>query len=588
MAGHIPRSFIDDLLARLDIVDIIDARVKLKKKGKNYGTCCPFHNEKTPSFSVSQEKQFYHCFGCGAHGNAIDFLMEFDRLEFVEAIEELASYLGLDVPREQRSGGNGSFQSGPQASSSEKRNLYDLMGSIAQFYRNQLKQPASKVAIEYLKDRGLSGEIVQKFGIGYVADEWDLVRKNFGQNKENQDMLVTGGMLIENDKGNRYDRFRGRVMFPIRDRRGRVIGFGGRVLGDGTPKYLNSPETPIFHKGKELYGLYEVLQAYREPPQILVVEGYMDVVALAQYGVDYSVASLGTSTTGDHLQVLFRQTSTVVCCYDGDRAGREAAWRAMENALPYLTDGRQLKFMFLPDGEDPDSYIRQNGKQAFEQQVSNAMPLSEFMFSLLTQQVDMSTKEGMAKLSTLAVPLIDKVPGGTLRLYLRELLGRRLGLVDERQLQQLISKQGKEDKRPQPHKEIKRTPMREVIALLIQNPQYVSMVPDLTSVRDLPIPGLSLFVDVLDKCQAHPHINTGQLLEHWRNSQNETLLSRLASWDIPLDEDNQEEIFLDSLDKIIAQCVEKQIENLQAKARSVGLSAEEKRELLALMLDLKA
>ncbi|HHF2857013.1 TPA: DNA primase [Vibrio diabolicus] len=588
MAGHIPRSFIDDLLARLDIVDIIDARVKLKKKGKNYGACCPFHNEKTPSFSVSQEKQFYHCFGCGAHGNAIDFLMEFDRLEFVEAIEELASYLGLDVPREQRSGGNGSFQSGPQASSSEKRNLYDLMGSIAQFYRNQLKQPASKVAIEYLKDRGLSGEIVQKFGIGYVADEWDLVRKNFGQNQENQDMLVTGGMLIENDKGNRYDRFRGRVMFPIRDRRGRVIGFGGRVLGDGTPKYLNSPETPIFHKGKELYGLYEVLQAYREPPQILVVEGYMDVVALAQYGVDYSVASLGTSTTGDHLQVLFRQTSTVVCCYDGDRAGREAAWRAMENALPYLTDGRQLKFMFLPDGEDPDSYIRQNGKQAFEQQVSNAMPLSEFMFSSLTQQVDMSTKEGMAKLSTLAVPLIDKVPGGTLRLYLRELLGRRLGLVDERQLQQLISKQGKEDKRPQPHKEIKRTPMREVIALLIQNPQYVSMVPDLTSVRDLPIPGLSLFVDVLDKCQAHPHINTGQLLEHWRNSQNETLLSRLASWDIPLDEDNQEEIFLDSLDKIIAQCVEKQIENLQAKARSVGLSAEEKRELLALMLDLKA
>ncbi|EOX4101246.1 DNA primase [Vibrio alginolyticus] len=588
MAGHIPRSFIDDLLARLDIVDIIDARVKLKKKGKNYGACCPFHNEKTPSFSVSQEKQFYHCFGCGAHGNAIDFLMEFDRLEFVEAIEELASYLGLDVPREQRSGGNGSFQSGPQASSSEKRNLYDLMGSIAQFYRNQLKQPASKVAIEYLKDRGLSGEIVQKFGIGYVADEWDLVRKNFGQNKENQDMLVTGGMLIENDKGNRYDRFRGRVMFPIRDRRGRVIGFGGRVLGDGTPKYLNSPETPIFHKGKELYGLYEVLQAYREPPQILVVEGYMDVVALAQYGVDYSVASLGTSTTGDHLQVLFRQTSTVVCCYDGDRAGREAAWRAMENALPYLTDGRQLKFMFLPDGEDPDSYIRQNGKQAFEQQVSNAMPLSEFMFSSLTQQVDMSTKEGMAKLSTLAVPLIDKVPGGTLRLYLRELLGRRLGLVDERQLQQLISKQGREDKRPQPHKEIKRTPMREVIALLIQNPQYVSMVPDLTSVRDLPIPGLSLFVDVLDKCQAHPHINTGQLLEHWRNSQNETLLSRLASWDIPLDEDNQEEIFLDSLDKIIAQCVEKQIENLQAKARSVGLSAEEKRELLALMLDLKA
>ncbi|AWA98596.1 MULTISPECIES: DNA primase [Vibrio] len=586
MAGHIPRSFIDDLLARLDIVDIIDARVKLKKKGKNYGACCPFHNEKTPSFSVSQEKQFYHCFGCGVHGNAIDFIMEFERLDFVEAIEELASYLGLDVPREQRSGGGGQFNSGPQASSSEKRSLYDIMGSIAQFYRNQLKQPTSKVAIEYLKDRGLSGEIVQKFGIGYVADEWDLVRKNFGQNKDNQDMLVTGGMLIENDKGNRYDRFRGRIMFPIRDRRGRVIGFGGRVLGDGTPKYLNSPETPIFHKGKELYGLYEVLQAYREPPRILVVEGYMDVVALAQYGVDYSVASLGTSTTGDHIQMLFRQTNTVVCCYDGDRAGKEAAWRALENALQYLKTGNTLKFLFLPDGEDPDSYVRKYGKQAFEQQIEQATPLSSYLFDNLIElhQINLGNNEGKSALRAYASALIDKIPDPYFQELLEKLLDERTGF--DNRLRQPRKKTG--ESRPQPHKEIKRTPMREVIALLIQNPSYAQMVPDLSSVRDLSIPGLSLFVDVLDKCQAHPHINTGQLLEHWRNSQNETLLSRLASWDIPLDEDNQEEIFLDSLDKIIAQCVEKQIENLQAKARSVGLSAEEKRELLALMLDLKA
>ncbi|EJB8542212.1 DNA primase [Vibrio parahaemolyticus] len=586
MAGHIPRSFIDDLLARLDIVDIIDARVKLKKKGKNYGACCPFHNEKTPSFSVSQEKQFYHCFGCGAHGNAIDFMMEFERLEFVEAIEELASYLGLDVPREQRSGGGGQFNSGPQASSSEKRSLYDLMGSIAQFYRNQLKQPSSKVAIEYLKDRGLSGEIVQKFGIGYVADEWDLVRKNFGQNKENQDMLVTGGMLIENDKGNRYDRFRGRIMFPIRDRRGRVIGFGGRVLGEGTPKYLNSPETPIFHKGKELYGLYEVLQAHREPAQILVVEGYMDVVALAQYGVDYSVASLGTSTTGDHIQMLFRQTNTVVCCYDGDRAGKEAAWRALENALQFLKTGNTLKFLFLPDGEDPDSYVRKYGKAAFEQQIEQATPLSSYLFDNLIElhQINLGNNEGKSALRAYASALIDKIPDPYFQELLEKLLDERTGFDNRlRQPRKKIS-----ETRPQPHKEIKRTPMREVIALLIQNPSYAQMVPDLSSVRDLSIPGLSLFADVLDKCQAHPHINTGQLLEHWRNSQNEALLSRLASWDIPLDEDNQEEIFLDSLDKIIAQCVEKQIENLQAKARSVGLSAEEKRELLALMLDLKA
>ncbi|NAX39732.1 DNA primase, partial [Vibrio sp. V26_P1S5P106] len=399
MAGQIPRSFIDDLLARLDIVDIIDARVKLKKKGKNYSACCPFHNEKTPSFSVSQEKQFYHCFGCGVHGNAIDFLMEYERLEFPEAIEELASSLGLEVPREERPGGPFNKQA-PRTNSEEKRTLYDLMGSIAQFYRQQLKAPTSRQAIEYLKNRGLSGEIVQKFGIGYVADEWDLIRKNFGQSRQNQEMLVTGGMLIENDKGNRYDRFRGRIMFPIRDRRGRVIGFGGRVIGDGTPKYLNSPETPIFHKGKELYGLYEVLEAYREPEQILVVEGYMDVVALAQYGVDYSVASLGTSTTGDHLQLLFRQTNTVVCCYDGDRAGREAAWRALENALGYLKTGNILKFLFLPDGEDPDSYIRTQGKERFEQAIKEAKPLSSYLFDNLidSYNINLGTVEGKSTL----------------------------------------------------------------------------------------------------------------------------------------------------------------------------------------------
>ena len=585
MAGHIPRSFIDDLLARLDIVDIVDARVKLKKKGKNYGACCPFHNEKTPSFSVSQEKQFYHCFGCGAHGNAIDFMMEYERLEFVEAIEELASYLGLDVPREQRQGGG--FQSNqPQANSEQKRNLYDIMGSIAQFYRDQLKQPKSKVAIDYLKDRGLSGQIVQKFGIGYVADEWDSVRKNFGQTQQTQEMLISGGMLIENDNGNRYDRFRGRVMFPIRDRRGRVIGFGGRVIGEGTPKYLNSPETPIFHKGKELYGLYEVMQAYREPPKILVVEGYMDVVALAQYGVDYSVASLGTSTTGDHIQLLFRQTNTVVCCYDGDRAGKEAAWRALENALQYLKTGNTLKFLFLPDGEDPDSFIRKYGKEAFEQEIEQATPLSSYLFDNLIEihQLNLGSNEGKSALRAHASALIDKIPDSYFQELLEKLLDERTGF--DNRLRQARKK--KTAARPQPHKEIKRTPMREVIALLIQNPSYAEMVPDLSSVRELTVPGLSLFVEVLEYCHQHPNITTGQLLERWRNSSHEALLSRLAGWEIPLDEDNEKDIFLDSLDKILAQCVEKQIENLQAKERSVGLSTEERRELLALMLDLKA
>ncbi len=581
MAGLIPRNFIDDLLARVDIVDIVDNRVKLKKKGKNYSACCPFHNEKTPSFSVSQEKQFYHCFGCGVHGNAIDFVMEFDNLDFVESIEELANGIGLEVPREQRSG---EVSHTPRANSEEKRSLYDLMGSISQYYRSQLKVTSNKHAIEYLKDRGLSGEIVQKFGIGFVADEWDSVRKNFGQQPKAQEMLLSGGMLVENDKGNRYDRFRGRVMFPIRDRRGRVIGFGGRVIGDGTPKYLNSPETPIFHKGKELYGLYEVLQAHREPEQVLVVEGYMDVVALAQYGVDYSVASLGTSTTGDHLQMLFRQTSTVVCCYDGDRAGREAAWRALENALSYLKSGNILKFLFLPDGDDPDSYIRQHGKEAFEQQVRDATPLSEYLFTNLTSQVKVGSDEGKAALTALAKPLIEKIPDEYLQAQLLKILGQKTGIFFEHNITAKRTAKS-ENKAPQ---KIAKTPMRVVMALLVQNPGYSKFVPDLASVREIDIPGLSLLHDVLDKCLTYPHINTGQLIEHWRNTKNEALLSRLASWEIPLEEDNQEDIFLDSLDNILAQCVEKQIENLQAKARSIGLSTEEKRELQALMLDLKA
>ncbi|MBE1276329.1 DNA primase [Enterovibrio baiacu] len=578
MAGKIPRAFIDDLLARLDIVELIDARVKLKKQGKNYGACCPFHNEKTPSFSVSQEKQFYHCFGCGVHGNAIDFIMEFDRLEFVEAIEELASQLGLEVPRENDNGA----PKGPYARSDQKRDLYQMMGQIAQFYQSSLRTEAGHVAIDYLKGRGLSGEIVQKFGVGFVADEWDQVRTRFGRDNESQKALVSTGMLIENDNGRRYDRFRGRVMFPIRDRRGRVIGFGGRVLDDGTPKYLNSPETPIFHKGRELYGLYEALQAHREPKQLMVVEGYMDVVALAQFGVDYAVASLGTATTAEHMQTLFRQTSNVICCYDGDRAGREAAWRAMEQALPHLTDGRQLKFMFLPDGEDPDSMVRKIGKDAFEADLAAAMSLSEFLFSTLMEQVDSSSQEGKAKLTTLAVPLIDKVPGGTLRLYLRNMLGQKLGLPDEQQLEKLISQQGKTQAR-KPLPEMKRTPMREVITLLLQNPGFAESLPPLGGMDDLNIPGLKLFTTMLELCLQRPNITTGQLLEFWRGTDQEALLAKLASWELPITEHNALDVFLDSLDKILAQCVSQQIDKLQAKDRSVGLSAEEQRELWLLI-----
>ncbi|BAX51829.1 DNA primase [Photobacterium damselae subsp. piscicida] len=581
MAGRIPRSFIDDLISRYDIVDVIDSRVKLKKKGKNFGACCPFHNEKTPSFSVSQEKQFYHCFGCGAHGNVLDFVMEFDRLEFVEAIEELASQLGIEVPREND---NGSAPSGPRAA--EKRNLYDVMAHIAQFYQSQLRTEEGQLAIDYLKGRGLSGEIVKKFAIGYVPDQWDLVRNRYGRDEASQQALVDMGMLIENDNGRRYDRFRGRVMFPILDRRGRVIGFGGRVLGDGTPKYLNSPETPIFHKGRELYGLHQVLETHREPERILVVEGYMDVVALAQFGVDYTVASLGTSTTSEHIQTLFRQTSTVVCCYDGDRAGREAAWRAMEQALPYLLDGRELKFMFLPDGEDPDTYIRQYGKEEFEHQVSSAMSLIDFMFNSLTEQANMETKEGRSKLMTLAKPLIEKVAGETLREYLINKLGYSLGLPPDQI--RLEIKRPQQEKPRLVQQNLKRTPMRDVVALLIQNPIFVNQLEfDTQAFEGIEVAGLNLLLTIVEKCRTNPNITTGQLLESWRGSKNEALLARLASWELPLskDEDSTLDVFLDAMDNVIGQCVQQQIEKLQAKSSTVGLSVEEKQELQSLLLD---
>ncbi|HIF9077604.1 TPA: DNA primase [Photobacterium damselae] len=581
MAGRIPRSFIDDLISRYDIVDVIDSRVKLKKKGKNFGACCPFHNEKTPSFSVSQEKQFYHCFGCGAHGNVLDFVMEFDRLEFVEAIEELASQLGIEVPREND---NGSAPSGPRAA--EKRNLYDVMAHIAQFYQSQLRTDEGQLAIDYLKGRGLSGEIVKKFAIGYVPDQWDLVRNRYGRDEASQQALVDMGMLIENDNGRRYDRFRGRIMFPILDRRGRVIGFGGRVLGDGTPKYLNSPETPIFHKGRELYGLHQVLETHREPERILVVEGYMDVVALAQFGVDYAVASLGTSTTSEHIQTLFRQTSTVVCCYDGDRAGREAAWRAMEQALPYLLDGRELKFMFLPDGEDPDTYIRQYGKEEFEHQVSSAMSLIDFMFNSLTEQANMETKEGRSKLMTLAKPLIEKVAGEALREYLINKLGYSLGLPPDQI--RLEIKRPQQEKPRLVQQNLKRTPMRDVVALLIQNPIFVNQLEfDTQAFEGIEVAGLNLLLTIVEKCRTNPNITTGQLLESWRGSKNEALLARLASWELPLskDEDSTLDVFLDAMDNVIGQCVQQQIEKLQAKSSTVGLSVEEKQELQSLLLD---
>jgi len=574
MAGRIPRVFINDLLARTDIVELIDARVKLKKQGKNYHACCPFHNEKTPSFTVNGEKQFYHCFGCGAHGNAIDFLMNYDRLEFVESIEELATSHGLDVPYE---AGNGPSQ----MERHQRQSLYQLMENLNGFYQQSLQQSSAQSARDYLEHRGLSADIINHFSIGYAPAGWDNVLKRFGKQPEDRESLMEAGMLVSNDKGRVYDRFRERVMFPIRDKRGRVIGFGGRVLGNDTPKYLNSPETPVFHKGRQLYGLYEALKNHPEPKRLLVVEGYMDVVALAQFGVDYAVASLGTSTTAEHIQLLFRSTDNVICCYDGDRAGREAAWRALETALPYMNDGRQLRFMFLPDGEDPDTLVRQEGKAAFETRMEKAMPLSSFLFDSLLPQVDLSSRDGKARLSTLALPLITQIPGETLRIYMRQALGNKLGILDDSQLEKLMPKQAPGGSAPVAPP-LKRTTMRVLVALLIQNPQLATLVPSLDGLAESKIAGLPLFIELVTRCNENPGLTTGQLLELYRGTNFSQTLETLAVWNHMIVDEESEEVFQDSLASVYDSALEERLEFLIARERTHGLSTDERRELWAL------
>jgi DNA primase len=430
MAGRIPQNFIDDLLSRLDIVDVVSARTRLKKAGKNYSACCPFHNEKTPSFTVSPDKQFYYCFGCGATGSAVKFVMEFDGLEFPDAVEKLAGDLNLEVPRE------GNFQ---QNREPQYRELHALMQKASEFFEQQLRTSTDKdKAISYLKDRGLSGKAAKFFSIGYAPPGWNNLQdvlapgeKNDSTDNKTIKQLISCGMTIENDKGRTYDRFRDRVMFPIRNVKGQVIAFGGRVLGDEKPKYLNSPETPIFHKGQELYGLFEARKIRQKLTRMVIVEGYMDVVALAEYGIHYAVATLGTATSEHHIRRLFKVVPEIIFCFDGDSAGRTAAQRAMETVIPALQDGLQARFLFLPDGEDPDTIVRKEGKEAFEKRLDNSKHLPEFLFDNLKEQVDFDTLDGKARFGQLAAPLISRLPKGMLKELMQQQLAQETGIKQE-------------------------------------------------------------------------------------------------------------------------------------------------------------
>lgn len=587
MSGRIPRDFIDDLLARTDVVDIVDSRVKLKKAGKNYQACCPFHNEKTPSFTVSQDKQFYHCFGCGANGNAISFIMEFDRLDFVEAVEELARIHGLEVPRE---------QSNRPAMSEQKKQQqqddYELMEKVTRFFQQQLRQhPNSQKAIDYLKNRGLSGDIVKRWEIGYAPSEWDKLLTTFGTDDHHITQLIDLKLVTRSDRGKTYDFFRDRIMFPIRDRRGRVVGFGGRVIDSDGPKYLNSPETRIFHKGYELFGYYQAKQSQRHLDKVIIVEGYMDVVALSQYGINIATAALGTATTPEHLSLLMRSTSHIICCYDGDRAGREAAWRALENALPALKDGVKLTFLFLPDGEDPDTMVRKAGTDAFLEMTDSALPLSRFFFESLLKSHEAGTPEGKIALKAAAQPLIDQVAGDSQRTMLQAELAKHIGEYDRFKLQQDIQQANQSSTQPrhtakQQHK-TQISPVRTMLRLLLDNPSLAAAHPQCAPqiLADSGVAGIDVLIDTHNLCLQNPRSNTAQLLEKFRDHPHSTVIAKLLLQEHLVKDDDADTVYCDSFAKLLDWHFDSRIETLISRSRVHPLSQEEKKELTLLMME---
>ncbi|WP_018692735.1 DNA primase [Algicola sagamiensis] len=567
MTGRIPRHFIDELLARIDIVDLIDQRVPLKRAGKNHQACCPFHNEKSPSFTVSQEKQFYHCFGCGAHGNAISFLMEYENLEFVDAIEDIAGQLNLEVPREQ---GAQNYSKKPKGTPDD----FSLMEKVSRFFQQKLSQ--NQTALSYLEQRGIESHIIQKFELGFAPNDWDQVLRTFGTQKDTTQSLLDLKLITENDRRKRYDFFRNRIMFPIRDRRGRIVGFGGRVLDNSTPKYLNSPETRIFYKGQELYGLFEARESkHQQLDRVLIVEGYMDVIALAQFGIDYAVASLGTSTTSDHLQRLFRSAKQTVCCYDGDRAGKDAAWRALENALPQLKDGTDLRFLFLPDGEDPDSLIQKEGQSQFEERINNAQPFTQFFFDKLLQDVDITTEAGKSMLFAQSQQLIEKVPSDFYRLELLEKLAQLLG----KEVQQLDRFFKTKSDKPVSAPKLKITPMRRVIGLLVQHPSLAKTVPYNPSLVNTKLPGIELLLDLQAVILQKSSVNTAQILEYYRNTPHESAIARLAGWVHEVSDDSLEKEFSETYQFIEDECLNHRAENLLLKAKQGSITPEERQQL---------
>jgi DNA primase len=592
--GRIPQHFIDELIARADIVEIIGARVPLKKSGREFKACCPFHNEKTPSFWVSPDKQFYHCFGCGKHGTALGFLMDHDHLAFPEAVEELATRLGLEVPHE------GALESGARRADEP---LYELMGAVASFYAESLaREPRAR---DYLAARGLTAQTIERFAIGYAPHSWNELLRRFGADEAARKRLSEGGLIIERERGQlrdgerHYDRFRDRIMFPIRDARGRVIAFGGRIIDAGEPKYLNSPETVLFHKGRELYGLYETRRARPKLSRLVIVEGYMDTVQLHQSGIDYAVATLGTATTGEHLRRLFRLVPAVIFAFDGDRAGRGAAWRALQQALPEAREGREIRFLFLPQGHDPDTLVAAEGRAAFEQRLQGAVPLSEYLVRELSEQSELTHADGRARFAETARPLFAKVPEGVYRELLLERLAEVVGLSSQR-LEELWS-QGRAGAAPAAAPQ-RRPPARGgtraagrgslVRQAIVRLLHYPSIAGEVTAAERAGLDasdeaGVGLLRELIDNLREHPAQIPAQLIQRWSGREGaEALQKLLEREEVITGTSAAAEEFRAALVKLSEQAAGRRLEALEAKSRAGNLAANEIEEFQRLIENL--
>lgn len=560
MSGLIPQPFIDELLSRTDIVELIDGYVPLKKRGTSYTACCPFHNEKTPSFNVVDKKQFYHCFGCGVSGNAISFVMAYLNQSFTVAIDTLAARLGMQVPRE-----------GSNEKNQQTLSLYQLLGRVNLFYQQVLKTKG-QVAIDYLRKRGLSGEIAKLYQLGYAPPGWQTVEEQF---KSNKSELIATGMLIEKDDGKTYDRYRHRIMFPIHDRHGRIIGFGGRAIdADQKPKYLNSPETVIFQKSRELYGLHQILQQQRTIDNIVIVEGYMDVIALAQHGISNAVAALGTATSGYHIQLLAKHTKKLIFCFDGDAAGRQAAWRALESCLPHLNSGLDASFVFLPEGQDPDSLVREEGKEQLLTRFQNATSLNHFFLDTISSGIDTYSLAGKGQLINAAKPHILKMEDGPYKQLLLDELARRTHIDSYRIGQMLNDNRG--EKIIEPDKKITNSPIRLAIALLIQNPELFSTCHSQINIELLDGKGQEVLQKLLQQIKHAPSANTASLIEVWRDTAYFEPLGRLAGWDHQEPEEELVKKFTDIILFLQRQNLENKINQYLAKSRNQGLTVPER------------